>query len=61
MYEYMISLTDRAAYKEIPCQIILVDNDVPLSIQQKYAGYVTAHFSAEGENGLPVGLIDDAR
>lgn len=61
MYEYMISLADRAAYKEIPCQIILVDNDVPVSIQQKYAGYVTAHFSAEGENGLPVGLIDDAR
>jgi hypothetical protein len=60
MYEYMISLADRAADKEIPCQIILVDNDVPLSIQQKYAGYVTAHFSAEGENG-PVGLIDDAR
>lgn len=61
MYEHMISLADRAAYKEVPCQIILVDNDVPLSIQQKYAGYVTAHFSAEGENGLPVGLIDDAR
>jgi hypothetical protein len=60
MYEYMISLVDRAAYKGIPCQIILVDNDVPLSIQQKYAGFVTAHFSSEGENGLPFGLIDDA-
>lgn len=61
MYEYMISLADRAAYKGIPCQIILVDNDVPLSIQKKYAGFVTAHFSSEGENGLPLGLIDDVR
>ncbi|MES2933084.1 MAG: exonuclease SbcC [Pseudomonadota bacterium] len=60
MYEYMISLADRAAVKGIPCQIILVDNDVPLAIQQKYAGFVTAHFSSEGENGLPFGLIDDA-
>ncbi|WP_317203891.1 hypothetical protein [Janthinobacterium sp.] len=60
MYEYMINLVDRAALKEIPCQIILVDNDVPLAIQQKYAGFVTAHFSSEGVNDLPFGLIDDA-
>ncbi|MCA1859333.1 hypothetical protein LE191_04320 [Janthinobacterium sp. HSC-3S05] len=60
MYEYMINLVDRAALDGVPCQIILVDNDVPVSIQQKYAGFVTAHFSSEGENGLPFGLIDDA-
>lgn len=60
MYEYMISLVGRAATQGLPCQIILVDNDVPVAIQQKYAGFVTAHFSSEGENGLPFGLIDDA-
>lgn len=60
MYEYMINLVDRAALTGVPCQIILVDNDVPISIQQKYAGFVTAHFSSEGANGLPFGLIDDA-
>lgn len=60
MYEYMINLVDRAALAGVPCQIILVDNDVPISIQQKYAGFVTAHFSSEGVNGLPFGLIDDA-
>lgn len=60
MYEYMINLVDRAALLQVPCQIILVDNDVPVSIQQKYAGFVTAHFSSEGANGLPFGLIDDA-
>ena len=60
MYEYMINLVDRAASQGLPCQIILVDNDVPVAIQEKYAGFVTAHFSSEGENGLPFGLIDDA-
>lgn len=60
MYEYMISLADKAALTQRHCQIILVDNDVPVSIREKYAGFVNAQYSSVGEGGLPRGLIDDA-
>ncbi len=60
MYEYMIDVAEKAEEKNVTCQIILVDNDVPIGIQEKYAGFVIAHYSNSGRNGLPVGLIDDA-
>jgi hypothetical protein len=60
MYEYMIMLADKAAAAGEDCQIILVDNDVPVNIQKKYAGFIVAQYSSNGENGLPYGLIDDA-
>ncbi|MDC8758133.1 hypothetical protein [Janthinobacterium fluminis] len=60
MYEYMIEVAEAAEMKQQICQFILVDNDVPIGIQEKYAGFVVAHFSANGHNGLPLGLIDDA-
>jgi len=60
MYAYMLSLAESAENLNIPCQILLVDNDVPIDIQRDYSGFVVSHFSSRGENGLPFGLIDDA-
>ena len=59
MYEHLLSVADRAEAKEVPCQIILVDNDVPESFVNRYKTYIVAHYSSTGENDLPVGLIDD--
>lgn len=60
MYEYMINVAEKAEKKKSTCQFILVDNDVPASIQEQYAGFIVAHYSNNGINGLPIGLIDDA-
>ncbi|MBD8482360.1 AAA family ATPase [Pseudomonas coleopterorum] len=59
MYEYLLSVANRAESKAVPCQIILVDNDVPETFVNRYKTYIVAHYSSTGENGLPVGLIDD--
>jgi hypothetical protein len=59
IYEYMLGVANRAEEKDIPCQIILVDNDVPDSFVNRYKAYIVAHYSSTGENGLAVGLIDD--
>ena len=60
MYTCMLDLAERAELLGVPCQIILVDKDVPEEVQQDYAGFIIAHFSSRGESGLPFGLIDDA-
>lgn len=60
IYEYLINMSEMAEQEGKSCQIILVDNDVPPSIQKEYAGFVIAHYSSSGEGGLPIGLIDDA-
>jgi hypothetical protein len=59
MYEHMIALAALAEENKRPCQIVLVDNDVPPSIKEEYSGFIIAHFSSGGENGLQKGLIDD--
>lgn len=59
IYEYILGVASRAERKGVPCQVILVDNDVPDSFIDKYKPYIVAHYSSSGENGLSVGLIDD--
>lgn len=59
MYEYIFELADRALNKDINCQVILVDNDVPEFFISNYKPYIVAHYSSTGEGGLPKGLIDD--
>lgn len=59
IYEYMFELAERAEKKDINCQIILVDNDVPDFFVSNYKPYIVAQYSSTGENGLPKGLIDD--
>ncbi|MCZ0927978.1 hypothetical protein L0636_08995 [Halomonas janggokensis] len=60
IYEYILGVANRAEKKGVPCQIILVDNDVPDAFVDRYKAYIVAHYSSSGENGLSVGLIDDA-
>jgi hypothetical protein len=59
IYEYLLGVANKAEEKEVPCQIILVDNDVPETFVNRYKAYIVAHYSSTGENGLDVGLIDD--
>jgi hypothetical protein len=59
IYEYLLGVANKAEEKEVPCQIILVDNDVPDTFVNRYKAYIVAHYSSTGENGLAVGLIDD--
>ncbi|KQR85374.1 hypothetical protein ASG35_26600 [Burkholderia sp. Leaf177] len=60
MYSYMFSSADRAEKKGVSAQIIVVDNDVPPTIQTQFGDSIVAHFSSEGIDDLPKGLIDDA-
>lgn len=59
IYESVLGVASRAEIKGSPCQIILVDNDVPAAFVERYKGFIVAHYSATGEDGLSVGLIDD--
>lgn len=59
IYEYLIALSEEYEQRGRHCQILLVDNDVPPQIAERYSGFVIAHYSSAGLNGLPVGLIDD--
>lgn len=59
IYDYIIELCERAEEIGVAAQIILVDNDVPPNVMEKFAGFVVAQFSSTGANGLPLGLIDD--
>lgn len=61
MYEYMVQSAAEAARKQQNLQILVVDNDIPQTKESSLASYVIARFSSTGEDGLPIGLIDDAR
>ena len=61
MYEYMVRCSVEAARTDQNLQILVVDNDIPQTIESDLASYVIARFSSTGEDGLPIGLIDDAR
>ncbi|EFB5242048.1 exonuclease SbcC, partial [Escherichia coli] len=59
IYNALIEITNYAQKKRSPCQIIVVDNDVPDKLSGRLKSITVAHYSASKENGLPVGLIDD--
>lgn len=59
IYECLLATANRAESKDVPCQIILVDNDVPETFVNRFKTYIVAHYSSTGENNLPLGLIDD--
>ncbi|HGK4833798.1 TPA: exonuclease SbcC, partial [Klebsiella pneumoniae] len=59
IYNALIEITNYAQKKRSPCQIIVVDNDVPDQLSGRLKSITVAHYSASKENGLPVGLIDD--
>ena len=59
IYEYLFDLSEEFENKGKLCQIILVDNDIPPEIAILNKGFEIAHFSTNGVNDLPIGLIDD--
>jgi len=59
LYEYIINLSIKMEASGKTCQIILVDNDVPTFIEEKYSGFVIKKFSKNPSDSLPIGLIDD--
>lgn len=59
IYEQLLNTVQKAERKNIPCQIILVDNDLPNSFSTSDLSSIVAHYSSIGEGGLPLGLIDD--
>ncbi|MCE0845170.1 exonuclease SbcC [Buttiauxella sp. A2-C1_F] len=61
IYEQLLETVLRAKNKNAPCQIILVDNDLPESFRHRELSSIVAHYSSIGEDGLPLGLIDDLK
>ncbi|EIV5418955.1 AAA family ATPase [Klebsiella aerogenes] len=59
IYEQLLNTVQKAERKNVPCQIILVDNDLPNSFSTGDLSRIVAHYSSVGEDGLPLGLIDD--
>ncbi|MFK71234.1 hypothetical protein EEN95_18790 [Salmonella enterica] len=59
IYTEILKLTERAKSKNISCQIIIVDNDIPDDIRQREDDFVVEHFSTIGVEKSKIGLIDD--
>lgn len=61
LFEILIEISSTFDEENKLCQIILVDNDIPLEVAHEIKGLEIAHYRSNGMNGLPVGLIDDWR
>lgn len=59
IYFNLIDICNYADKSKAPIQIIVVDNDVPENLAEKLRAITVAQYSSTGENGLPLGLIDD--
>ncbi|EDA5423181.1 exonuclease SbcC [Salmonella enterica] len=59
IFNSLIDISNYAQQKSTPCQIIVVDNDVPEKLAGRLKAITVAQFSSTGENNLPPGLIDD--
>ncbi|KHG48280.1 AAA domain protein [Enterobacter hormaechei subsp. xiangfangensis] len=59
IYFNLIDICNYAEKNKTPIQIIVVDNDVPENLAEKLREITVAQYSSTGENGLPIGLIDD--
>lgn len=59
IYKQLLATINKADVEKAPCQIILVDNDLPKSFPVNELSHIVAHYSSIGEDGLPLGLIDD--
>lgn len=55
MYSYLLALSA----SEHGHQILVVDNDLPFSLEDTLQPFVVKHFDELGRNGLPKGFIDD--
>lgn len=59
LFEALVSVAVKFSERNILCQIILVDNDIPQEVAYANQGYEIAHYRSDGAKGLPIGLIDD--
>lgn len=60
MYKILLSLHSESLKNNKPMQIIIVDNDLPVGMEKILRKFVRARYSTTGENGMPIGFIDDA-
>lgn len=60
IYRAMLALCERVEKESGSVQIIVVDNDLPASIEATSPGAIAAYFRNDGRNGTSRGLIDDA-
>lgn len=60
IYNTMLSLCEWAEKKSENVQIIVVDNDLPATIEATSPGAIAAYFRSDGRSGSSRGLIDDA-
>ncbi|EJA4626764.1 exonuclease SbcC, partial [Escherichia coli] len=59
IYGEILKITELAKSKNISCQIIIVDNDIPDDIKKCEDDFVVEHFSTIGVLKSKIGLIDD--
>jgi uncharacterized coiled-coil DUF342 family protein len=59
IYAEILNITELAKSKDISCQIIIVDNDIPEHIKKCEDDFVVEHFSTIGVVKSKIGLIDD--
>jgi hypothetical protein len=55
MYKYFLEMS-KAKHSH---QLIVVDNDLPSSLEEVLKPFIIKHFDENGRNGLPKGFIDD--
>lgn len=60
IYRAMLSLCEQVEKEAGRVQIIVVDNDLPASIEATSPGAIAAYFRSDGRSGSSRGLIDDA-
>lgn len=59
IFNWLIDITNKAQKTKTPCQIIIVDNDVPEKLAERLKALTVAQFSSSGDGNLSPGLIDD--
>lgn len=59
LFVMLIELAEKFKKENKLCQIILVDNDLPLNFDFSATKINLISFSSSGVNGIPMGLIDD--
>ncbi|AOR57592.1 hypothetical protein [Pectobacterium parmentieri] len=59
VFSTLIDLYNFSENRKIPCQIIVVDNNMPAELADWPKERTVVQYSSTGENGLRKGLIDD--
>ncbi|MEH7536463.1 hypothetical protein V7167_19960, partial [Bacillus toyonensis] len=60
IYKFLDEMSISFINKQIKHKIIIVDNDFPNELKEKYMKYVVKRFSVEEEDGFERGFINNA-